>query len=393
LQPANAIPTADAELSLVAQVGNGTYGKDKFPERSPFHPILDPRQIFQADECWNSIRESLKRFERDPVLIGDSYACDLRRNPKFWNMFSHAFKAAPMFGAHKDGRLNKAVVAIEEDYTQSELYKSHSDRQAYKSVSYQSLMTIRSGFSDDEILECFVAQFNENELQKRRADKYYQPMHMFGSRIMQELEGFLRDEDSEASCREKASALVSGRSTKRLTITDGAVSAKAVQCGMDLFGCRGIIFPVNEGYSVGSKSKAVSKGNHWTFFKADPTTLTMEYYCSLHNSGNSPRNQKRSKLIFEWLKYEHKIRHGQEHNLHNAKWERTLDHARLGTVTQIGVDCLFHVMGNCALLAEDRPVSTLCRGGGDSDGKRGCELRYRMMVGILTKTYMFQTNK
>ncbi|EJK47212.1 hypothetical protein THAOC_34089 [Thalassiosira oceanica] len=171
LQPANAIPTADAELSLVAQVGNGTYGKDKFPERSPFHPILDPRQIFQADECWNSIRESLKRFERDPVLIGDSYACDLRRNPKFWNMFSHAFKAAPMFGAHKDGRLNKAVVAIEEDYTQSELYKSHSDRQAYKSVSYQSLMTIRSGFSDDEILECFVAQFNENELQKRRADK------------------------------------------------------------------------------------------------------------------------------------------------------------------------------------------------------------------------------
>ena len=96
-------------------------------------------------------------------------------------------------------------------------------------------------------------------------------------------------------------------------------------------------------------------------------------------------------MIFEWMKHEYRIRYGQEHRLAEVEWKEVYNanHVKLGTTKQYGVDCLFNVMGNIALLAGNIPVAELNKGGRD-DGKCGQELRYRMMIGIMKNTYMFE---
>ena len=184
-----------------------------------------------------------------------------------------------------------------------------------------------------------------------------------------------------------------GRRTKRITKLLDEISKTAQQCCLDIFGCRALIFPVNEDYTVGNKKMGIEpdKGHHWTFFRADPATLDLEYYCSLHRRGNTNITRRRSGLIFEWMKHEYRIRYGQEHRLAGVEWNEVYNanHVKLGTTKQYGVDCLFNVMGNIALLAGNIPVAELNKGGRD-DGKRGQELRYRMMIGIMKNTYMFE---
>ena len=156
----------------LTQVNDGTYGKGRLPKTSPFKKSLLGAQVSEADRTWTCMKDNLDSFKRDHILVRTSEAVRAIKNPRLWLKFSANIYGAPMYGANKNGTLDKSVVAIEENYSESqhEYLSDHSDCQTQRGISYSSVMTIRCGYSNDEVLDIFVAQFNMNEVKKREVD-------------------------------------------------------------------------------------------------------------------------------------------------------------------------------------------------------------------------------
>ena len=161
----------------------------------------------------------------------------------------------------------------------------------------------------------------------------------------------------------------------------GRVQAKWKKCGLDIFQCSRIIIPVNEGPNL-----------HWTFYCVDPATLLQEFYCSTHNRRDDTRLM-RSKFIFQWIKHQHQMCHGEPHPLDKTSWSISILEDRpdvLKNSRQASVDCALHMCCVPMLKANGKDVSVF----GNTDKERelaGIEMRYRMILSILHNENWFQT--
>ena len=118
-----------------------------------------------------------------------------------------------------------------------------------------------------------------NELQIQRADSTEKPCHMFTPFLIFQLCGAERGDTYTPIDADKFTL------TRRYVRKIGQNSAALKKCGIDIFQCASLVFPVNDA------------NLHWTFFEINPLTLEQRYYDSCW----LPRTQKRlmrSKFLF-----------------------------------------------------------------------------------------------
>ena len=152
------------------------------------------------------------------------------------------------------------------------------------------------------------------------------------------------------------------------------IGDKKVDVGMDIFGCRKIVFLFNEGNA------------HNSAFSVEPATLRQKYYCSCHRRiAGSDFRRHASQKIHAWVKDQHRYRLGEDHPMESLEWSQNLvtdDPVVLGTPNQgHTVDCVVYAFVTQVFEAEGMSLDVFGSTYRDKE-LAGIELRRRAMLSL-----------
>ncbi len=177
--------------------------------------------------------------------------------------------------------------------------------------------------------------FHRNELFEMEKDPVYRPIHIMntyfverlcfsGGRLLKEPNTLGMNRWMNRKGVDKRMYETYKNSNKKMVKVRGA---------LDIFKCRRIIFPVNEG------------NEHWIMYSVNPRSLQMICFDSTHGTISQQR-QDVARYIYTWMLHEHEQRHGIPHAKAKEEWipkTCVIDGKTKGTSKQGINDCGIHV--------------------------------------------------
>ena len=241
-------------------------------------------------------------------------------------------------------------------------------------------------FVHDAVVNVFANMLNLREVEKRKNDPKYNPVHMSNTYLIDRL-CFLKPYRKGTGQTDWSKVKFTYNPTGADCFTNATRKCpktnKSNIGGMNLFECRLLIFPVNE-YDT-----------HFVFFCIEPLTLRQKFYDSFHGKVKNDKLRTHvSKQIHQWIKHQHQLRHNKPHPKSSLEWSYRLvqDKSEVLKNSHQGgtVDCGLHICLVPLLIADNQPLNIF---GETKDEKvmAGIEMRRRMILSFQRNKCMFET--